>query len=337
MRVAIIVPSNLDCSPNRIVKYLCENLSESCFIKVFYLKSTKENTITFPVESELLSINNVRSLRTFHIIHSNLLKADLISSFLGWLFRTPTISTLHSQFDYDLSTYRNNKYILKFITWIWRLALNNITCLVPVSKSLGRFYEASFPLSHICPIQNGLPFKTLMKYSECITSVAEYDIGIVSRLHKGKGIEDVIQVCQMDKGISCLVVGNGGLKAELEKTSTENVEFLGYVANPISQYRRFVFFVMPSKNEGFGMTILESIAAGTPVLCFDTPVNREILGDGNFYYKNETELLDLILKHKNNHRDIFKKQSNSVSRFSAERMSESYLDLYKNHMKGELL
>jgi glycosyltransferase involved in cell wall biosynthesis len=37
--------------------------------------------------------------------------------------------------------------------------------------------------------------------------------------------------------------------------------------------------VHPSRHEGFGLTVLEALAAGTPVICSDLPVLREIGGD----------------------------------------------------------
>jgi glycosyltransferase involved in cell wall biosynthesis len=38
-------------------------------------------------------------------------------------------------------------------------------------------------------------------------------------------------------------------------------------------------FVMPSRREGFGMTMLEALAAGLPVVASDLPVLREVGGE----------------------------------------------------------
>jgi glycosyltransferase involved in cell wall biosynthesis len=41
--------------------------------------------------------------------------------------------------------------------------------------------------------------------------------------------------------------------------------------------------VHPSRHEGFGLTVLEALTAGTPVICTDLPVLREVAGDAASY------------------------------------------------------
>jgi glycosyltransferase involved in cell wall biosynthesis len=41
--------------------------------------------------------------------------------------------------------------------------------------------------------------------------------------------------------------------------------------------------VLPSRDEGFGLTVLEALAAGTPVVASDLPVLREVGGTAAAY------------------------------------------------------
>ena len=54
-----------------------------------------------------------------------------------------------------------------------------------------------------------------------------------------------------------------------------------------------VFF---SSCEGFGLPILESMKCGTPVVCRDIPVFREVAGDSALFCKNTTELYLAMLR-----------------------------------------
>ena len=69
----------------------------------------------------------------------------------------------------------------------------------------------------------------------------------------------------------------------------DKVEWLRYVSdNALSGYFRSAsFFVFPSTYEGFGIPLIEAMAAGIPTLCSDIPVFREIAGAYPVYAKPE--------------------------------------------------
>lgn len=49
-------------------------------------------------------------------------------------------------------------------------------------------------------------------------------------------------------------------------------------------YSRAALLVYPSRYEGFGMPLVEALAAGTPVACSELPVFREVAGDAAVYF-----------------------------------------------------
>lgn len=76
----------------------------------------------------------------------------------------------------------------------------------------------------------------------------------------------------------------------LEGMNNETVSYL---------YQKAFLMVFPTYNEGFGLSVVESLLCGTPILLSDTPIMREI-GDKNGEYfdpDSPKELADLVLSY----------------------------------------
>jgi glycosyltransferase involved in cell wall biosynthesis len=102
----------------------------------------------------------------------------------------------------------------------------------------------------------------------------------VSTLHPHKNLERLLRVHRESHDMPPLVVtGLRGFAAEqLEKLAGPNVRFTGWIAREelYELFRTAAAFVYPSTFEGFGMPVLEAMAAGVPVACSDIPPLREI-------------------------------------------------------------
>lgn len=110
----------------------------------------------------------------------------------------------------------------------------------------------------------------------------------VSTLHPHKNIERLLRVYQRRSDLPKLIVtGMRGFAAnELEATRPESVEFTGWIPREklYELYRCARGFIYPSTFEGFGMPVLEAMAAGVPLACSDIPVLREVAGDCAIYF-----------------------------------------------------
>jgi len=69
-------------------------------------------------------------------------------------------------------------------------------------------------------------------------------------------------------------------------------------ADLIVAYRRAKFLLFASETEGFGLPLIEALSNRLPVIVYDTPVSREIVGDLGIYFdRKQNHLKDLLIKY----------------------------------------
>jgi glycosyltransferase involved in cell wall biosynthesis len=72
----------------------------------------------------------------------------------------------------------------------------------------------------------------------------------------------------------------------------KRVELRDYVTEPEldALYARASVFVFLSEYEGFGLTPLEALSAGVPIVVLDTPIAREVYGDAAWYVPKDGDV-----------------------------------------------
>jgi glycosyltransferase involved in cell wall biosynthesis len=101
-----------------------------------------------------------------------------------------------------------------------------------------------------------------------------------STTHPHKNLQRLLSVHAQIKNAPRLVItGVRGFAAqEIESLVGDSVEITGWIPREqlYELYRGALGFIYPSTFEGFGMPVLEAMAAGVPVACSDIPPLREI-------------------------------------------------------------
>jgi len=97
-------------------------------------------------------------------------------------------------------------------------------------------------------------------------------------------------------------------------------------------------FVFPSLYEGFGIPIIEAMAAETPVVCSDIPVLREIGQDAALFCeaKNSREFaenISKILTDENLRNDLIEKGKKIAQNFTWQKTAEKTLEIYEKFAK----
>ena len=118
---------------------------------------------------------------------------------------------------------------------------------------------------------------------------------------------------------------------------TNRVKAAGYVSREDLRnlYRGAVALVLPSREEGFGLPLLEAMSSGTPVIASDIPVFREVCND-SFYSARTDNIDDWIEAMRTVYDDsslrgvLADKGKARVLRYSWKETAERTLDLYRN-------
>ncbi len=111
----------------------------------------------------------------------------------------------------------------------------------------------------------------------------------VGTLEPRKNVQRLVEATEMLPECQLVLVGGSGwsdgpIRAAIAQAG-DRVRHIPYVSGPDLRalYEGATLFAFPSLYEGFGMPVLEAMAAGVPVLCADIPVLREAGGEAASY------------------------------------------------------
>ena len=113
------------------------------------------------------------------------------------------------------------------------------------------------------------------------------------------------EITKYMKNVVLYRVGKPEYMKEIKKMKLKsNIKYISEISDDDLNilYNSVDLFICPSSYEGFGLSIMEALSAGTPVICSDIPVFKEIYKDCVMYFpvNNYIELSEKILRFWNN-------------------------------------
>jgi len=215
------------------------------------------------------------------------------TGFAGWRIAKALHAKLHLQIHTDFLsphfTYTTLNIVRRALA---RLLLPKADCVRVVSKRIkSSLKRAGYKLKRepvVLPI--------FVDIEKLRAGKAQFDLNrrypqfdrivlVVSRLEREKnialGIKAFSAVCKQFPKAGLVIVGEGRERSYLEALSerlnlSHQIIFEGWQEDTFSYYKTADVVLNPSLYEGYGLTALEALACGTPVLSTDVGAAREM-------------------------------------------------------------
>jgi glycosyltransferase involved in cell wall biosynthesis len=142
-------------------------------------------------------------------------------------------------------------------------------------------------------------------------------------------------------GLHWVIAGGGPLRQELERLRAElslvnRVHFIGHLDEPARLIADADLFVMSSREEGLGTSVLEAMALGIPVASTTAGGLPEMLGDGAGLLvppgdaNGLAEAVERLVMDPKTRAAVVARASDVVQRFTAARMADEMASVYRS-------
>ena len=184
------------------------------------------------------------------------------------------IGQMHSSADFVLKC----KGIYKVYPYIIKNKYPKLDCIMFLSDSYSEVISNHYniPLEKFVAITNPLP--RYIKVSEVLDNEKSKVISFVGRLDPVKQIDHQIQAFAQVAGefpdVKFNIYGSGNLRETLQSLinqlgMTKRIILKGKTTQVKEVYQESLFTLLTSKSEAFGMSVVESMVLGTPVLTYN--------------------------------------------------------------------
>ncbi len=321
------------------------------------LKKLKVATFSVPMRgrADLGAINAVRKLLVKYspdILHTHGQRGGLIGRLAAQLQPIKIIHTEHT-YTHDFKTDHG------FLHWTHLRAMQTLDLVtdkvIAVSEAVKIFLDtARISKAHkIVTIHNGIETRRPKVLEKEVKAFKEEHglgskdcvIGTIGSLNKQKDTATLVKsfagIQKRWPNSKLLIIGRGELKRELENLSArlgiaEKVIFTGSLSNVEIPLQAMNIFVLPSKSEAFGISILEAMRAEVPIIASKVGGIPEIIkhnlngllveqGD----VKKLTTTILKLLNDKKLQKKLVKQYPDTLKNFTATKMVKAVEKLYE--------
>lgn len=343
MKIAYIVPSLVNNGPILVVKELVEQMVRNGQQCTVYFFDTKKQEIDFPCPVKRIGFRDKIDFDHFDIVHSHGIRPDFYVFCRKPLkCRAKFVTTLHNYVISDL-TYQYNRWIGGISGRIWMFILRRHDKAVTLTRHAIVYYKRWLPLSKLTFAYNTryLQKKDLTAEEQLQISAFGKEsklIGMNVVLTDCKGVDQVIRALPELPEYKLLLIGDGKVRESLQRLAVrlkveQRVLFAGYRKDAYRYLPYCDVYAMPSRSEGFGLSLLEAAIFEVPTICSDIPVFREIFTREDvafFQLENVASLVKAIKSVTGNTSMAKRMHQKYLDCYSPEKFYQRYISIYRS-------
>lgn len=279
----------------------------------------------------LKSIKSIRKIiQEFDIVHVHLFPSLYLVALASLGLRTKLIYTEHST-----SNRRRGKALFRPIEQFIYKRYDKIVSISEQTREALQKWLKSYD-NRFAVINNGVDVE---RFRSANCPVKKKSLIMVSRFVDAKDQATVIRAMEnLDSDITLTLVGDGENLGNCKDLATsigvsDRVHFLGSRSDIADLISSADIGIQSSNWEGFGLTAVEIMAAGKPVIASDVDGLKQIVeGAGIVFEKGNAkelaEKINLLLNNPELHYQISQKCLNRANKFDILSMANNYICVY---------
>jgi glycosyltransferase EpsF len=298
------------------------------------------------------------------IIHTHLFESELVSRFCQYS-KAKWFSHLHDNMvqlrNFSFKSILNKQAITNYYekkVLFRKYKKNGGTHFIAISNNTERYIKSVQSEYRVTLLNNAIKVKRFQRKMSATedrnphsslftlhsTALTLINIGSFNENKNQTLLLDIIlELQKLNQSVICIFLGDGPLKKTIELRAIEmnlsdKCHFLGNVENVEEFLWKSDVYVHTALSEALGLTILESMAAGLPIVTLDGGGNRDLIENGkNGFILDQQDpklFAKNILEAKDNE-EVKKYNVQFAQQFDIENYTEKLLKLYKNAIESK--
>ena len=319
-------------------EFLIDKCLNTTFMSEYKKNCIKVHILELPIYSPLNIFRIAYLIKDYDIIHVNLFPTLYWVAFANMLLHKPLIYTEHS----TTNSRRNKWYFRIPEKWVYKQYKKIISISEGTEANLKKWIHADKDDTRFVVINNGVSLEAFKNCSH--EHLYPHTLIMVARFAPAKDQATIIKAMTLlDKDVHLILVGDGetiesNKKLALKMAVNERVHFVGTQADVPSWIGRADVGIVSSHWEGFGLTAVEIMAGGLPVVASDVEgVKQVVEGAGLLFphgdYEKLAEIIKELLYNKEYYEQVKRDCLERSKKYGIKAMVDSYINVYKEVMQ----